>query len=219
MAPRPFANEPLLELRRRRSAGRSTDALAALDARLPLEVPMSIGDERRPGRARSPRSTRARPTGSSPTPHAATAEHVDRRRRGRAAEALRAWSRTPRRPSAPPRSRRAAGHPARAPAASSPRSPSASAPSPGRRPTRDVCEAIDFLEYYARGALALDARPRADPAARRAQHAALRAARRHRRDRAVELPARDPARDDCRRARDRQRRRAQARRAGPRRAR
>ena len=57
----------------------------------------------------------------------------------------------------------------------------------------DVCEAIDFLEYYAREAVALDAGRDAAPGARRAQHDALRAARRGRRDRAVELPARDPA--------------------------
>ena len=57
----------------------------------------------------------------------------------------------------------------------------------------DVCEAIDFLEYYAREAIRLEQDPpRADPGARRAQHDALCAARRRRRDRAVELPARDP---------------------------
>ena len=77
----------------------------------------------------------------------------------------------------------------------------------------DVCEAIDFLEYYARGAIELDARTTAAAGAGRAQHAALRAARRHRGDLAVELPAGDPRRHDLGGARDRQRRRAQARRA------
>ena len=80
----------------------------------------------------------------------------------------------------------------------------------------DVCEAIDFLEYYARGAIALE-RGRAAPAgAGRAQRAALRPRGVAAVDRAVELPDRDPVRDDRRGAGDRQRRRAQARRAVPR---
>ena len=39
----------------------------------------------------------------------------------------------------------------------------------------DVCEAIDFLEYYAREAVELERGPRAPPGAGRAQHDALRA--------------------------------------------
>ena len=83
----------------------------------------------------------------------------------------------------------------------------------------DVCEAIDFLEYYALGAVELERGPRARAGPGRAQHDALRAARRGRRDRALELPAGDPLRHDRRRARGRQRRRAQAGRAVARRAR
>jgi RHH-type transcriptional regulator, proline utilization regulon repressor / proline dehydrogenase / delta 1-pyrroline-5-carboxylate dehydrogenase len=41
----PFRNEPLLELRRGDVRARLTDALAALDARAPLSVPIWIGDE------------------------------------------------------------------------------------------------------------------------------------------------------------------------------
>ena len=52
----------------------------------------------------------------------------------------------------------------------------------------DVCEAIDFLEFYARGAVALDRGTAALPGPRRAQRDALRAARRRGGDRAVELP-------------------------------
>ena len=93
---------------------------------------------------------------------------------------------------------------------------------PWREADGDVCEAIDFLEYYARAAVALEEHPagvpgrrrRADPAARRAQRAALAPARGRRRHLALELPGRDPARDGLRRAGDRQRRGAQARRAG-----
>ena len=96
---------------------------------------------------------------------------------------------------------------------------------PWREADADVCEAIDFLEYYARAAIALSRAPggaarvterRADPAAGRAQRAALVAARRRGGHLAVELPGRDPARDGLGRPGHRQRRRAQARRAGAR---
>ena len=59
----------------------------------------------------------------------------------------------------------------------------------------DVCEAIDFLEYYARGALDLaQGAPLLQVPGERNE---LRydPARRGRRDLALELPARDPARD------------------------
>ena len=62
----------------------------------------------------------------------------------------------------------------------------------------DVCEAIDFLEYYAREAVELDEGRDAGPGAGRAQHDALRAARRGGGDRALELPAGDPLRHDRR---------------------
>ncbi len=60
----------------------------------------------------------------------------------------------------------------------------------------DVCEAIDFLEYYARGAVSLaDGRPLLQVPG---EHNELRyiAARRDRGDQPVELPACDPVRDD-----------------------
>jgi predicted delta-1-pyrroline-5-carboxylate dehydrogenase group 2 len=46
-----FRNEPLLELRRSSERSRLLEALATLDARLPLDVPALIGDERSSGRA------------------------------------------------------------------------------------------------------------------------------------------------------------------------
>ena len=69
---------------------------------------------------------------------------------------------------------------------------------PWREADADVCEAIDFLEYYARAAVALEHPRRPAPTLLiqlpgRAQHAALAPARRRRRDLAVELPGRDPA--------------------------
>ena len=79
----------------------------------------------------------------------------------------------------------------------------------------DVCEAIDFLEYYAQQAVALEGANGLVQLPGRAQHAALRGPRRRGRDRPVELPAGDPRRDGRGRAGDRQRRRAQARRAVP----
>ena len=64
----------------------------------------------------------------------------------------------------------------------------------------DVCEAIDFLEYYARGALDIAQGAPLLQVPGREEHAQLRAARRRRRHLAVELPGRDPARDGRRRA-------------------
>ena len=190
----------------RRRAGR------ARRARCRCACPCWIGDDRAAASRRSSRPTPARPTASSRAPRA----------RRRPTSTPPSAPRPPRRP-ALGRARRPPSAPrslaarrrldARAPPASSPRSRCASARSRGREADADVCEAIDFLEYYARGAIALDARRRAAAGARRAQRAALRAARRRRGDRAVELPARDPDRDDRGGARDRQRRRAQARRA------
>ncbi len=42
----PFANEPILELRRAPVRAQLADALAAVDARLPLRVPVWVGDDR-----------------------------------------------------------------------------------------------------------------------------------------------------------------------------
>ena len=42
----PFANEPILELRRAPVRAQLADALAALDARLPLRVPVWVGADR-----------------------------------------------------------------------------------------------------------------------------------------------------------------------------
>ena len=143
--------------------------------------------------------------------HAATAEHVDEAitRAARASE--RGRRAAP--PSAPPRST-APPHPARPPARAR-GAGRARCGKPWPEADADVCEAIDFLEYYAAGAQALDG-PAAPADAGRAQRDALRPARRHRRDRALELPAGDRRRHGLRRARDRQRRRPEARRAGAR---
>ena len=77
----------------------------------------------------------------------------------------------------------------------------------------DVCEAIDFLEYYARGAIELDKGRPADPGPRRTQRAPLRPPRDHGRDLTVELSHRHSLRDDGGGAGHRQRSGPQARRA------
>ena len=78
----------------------------------------------------------------------------------------------------------------------------------------DVCEAIDFLEYYARGAIEIEAGATLLQLPGERNTLQLPAARRRRGRLAVELPRRDPLRHGRRRAGDRQRGRAQARRAG-----
>ena len=77
----------------------------------------------------------------------------------------------------------------------------------------DVCEAIDFLEYYARAAHRAGPWARAAPGARRAQLHALRATWGGGGGRTVELPAGHPHRHGGRRPGGRQRGGAQARRA------
>ncbi|HWT92023.1 MAG TPA: aldehyde dehydrogenase family protein, partial [Solirubrobacteraceae bacterium] len=90
----PFANEPLLELRRATVREEALRALTELDARLPLEVPMLIGEDvvRDGDRFDSvdpglPGRVVARAT-------AATAEHVGEAI-ARAERGFRDWSRRP----------------------------------------------------------------------------------------------------------------------------
>src|SRR6476661_448096 len=71
-----FANEPLLELRRADVRAAASEALADLDARLPLEVPMSIGTELVRGEAFASVDPSA-PERVVAHAHAATAAHVD----------------------------------------------------------------------------------------------------------------------------------------------
>ena len=141
----------------RPSAARRWHALAALDAKLPLEVPMLIGEDVVDGPpVRLRRPVAARPA-SSPTPTRRPPQHVERRDRPRRARP-RASGRASPPPSAPPRSR--------APPASCARRrlelaalAVREAGKPWAEADADVCEAIDFLEYYAQGALALGERP------------------------------------------------------------
>src|SRR5450631_2836373 len=89
----PFANEPVLELRRSSVRAGLADALARLDASLPLSVPVSIGGERRTGEALGSHDP------GEPerlVAHAAVAGEADVDAAvGAAAEAVPAWAATP----------------------------------------------------------------------------------------------------------------------------
>lgn len=146
-----FVNEPLLELRRAEVRAQALQALARLDAELPLEVPMLIGTELVRGDAFASVDPGA-PERVVARAHAAGAEHVDAAV-GRAVEGQRAWGAR----SAAERAtvlRRAADLLRRRRlelAALAVRE----CGKPWAEADGDVCEAIDFLMYYAAGAEAL----------------------------------------------------------------
>ncbi len=150
-----FRNEPVLELRRASERGRLTDALAELDARLPLRVPVWIGDDRRNGEelvSTDPGS----PDRIVATAAVATAAEVELAV-ATAHEALDGWSRTP----ADERAHalaRAAGH-LRLRRAELAALAVRECGKPWGEADADICEAIDFLEYYARGAIELERGP------------------------------------------------------------
>ena len=148
----PFVNEPVLELRRAANRDALTAALGRVDARLPVRVPVWIGDERRD--AEVPMSfdpgtpDRVVAVGATATP-ADVPLAVQTAERG-----FRMWSRVP-------ASERAAALVAAAAWLRERRHEAAAlavreAGKPWAEADGDVCEAIDFLEYYARGAVALE---------------------------------------------------------------
>jgi RHH-type transcriptional regulator, proline utilization regulon repressor / proline dehydrogenase / delta 1-pyrroline-5-carboxylate dehydrogenase len=147
----PFANEPVLELRRAAVRAELSDALAAVDRELPLRVPILIGDSVRehgelvstdPG---DPERVVAVASRAGSEDAAAAVEA--------AAEAFPAWRRTP----AGQRAQALIG----AAAWMRERRLELTAlevrecAKPWLEADADVCEAIDFLEYYARGAIEL----------------------------------------------------------------
>ena len=150
---RPFANEPVLELRRGAVRARLADALAELDRALPLEVPVMIGDEERrpsedalvstdPG-APNTLVARAARAGDADIEAALQQAVVGFEQWGAASAKQRAlallgaaaWLRERRLELAALEVRECA--------------------KPWPEADADICEAIDFLEYYARGALEL----------------------------------------------------------------
>jgi RHH-type proline utilization regulon transcriptional repressor/proline dehydrogenase/delta 1-pyrroline-5-carboxylate dehydrogenase len=147
-----FVNEPLLELRRAEVRADATAALAALDAQLPLEVPMLIGTELVRAEAFASVDPGA-PARTVAHAHAATAAHVDTAL-ARAVEGQRAWS-------ARSAAERAGVLRVAADLLRDRRLELAALAvrecgKPWPEADGDVCEAIDFLEYYAAGAEALD---------------------------------------------------------------
>ena len=194
---RPMTTAPLRQRAGPRAAPRDRARRAARRAasstrELPLAVPVWIGDGQRHGedadldRSRQPRPRRRRRARG----------HRRRRRRGgrrRRARLRAAWAADPgRRARRDPRRRRGAGCASAAPqlAALAVRE----CAKPWAEADADVCEAIDFLEYYAREAVALGPRPAAPPG-RPASATSCATPPRGvvRGHRAVELPARDPA--------------------------
>ena len=147
--PAPFANEPVLELRR--ATERSKLAVGLGELRLPLKVPVWIGRERRfgeelvstdPGRpervvAVAARATREEAGAAVASARAAFPSWAATPVAERAAALLRAaaWMRERRASLAALAVRECA--------------------KPWSEADADVCEAIDFLEFYARGALEL----------------------------------------------------------------
>ncbi|HLJ03733.1 MAG TPA: aldehyde dehydrogenase family protein [Solirubrobacteraceae bacterium] len=155
MALPPFANEPILELRRSSARAGLSEALGALDRKLPLHVPVIIaGQERRgedfpstdPGDPERLVAWSARASEADVDAAVAAAERGFRpwssKPAAERAAALReaaAWMRERRLELTALEVRECA--------------------KPWREADGDVCEAIDFLEYYARGAIDLERGP------------------------------------------------------------
>jgi RHH-type proline utilization regulon transcriptional repressor/proline dehydrogenase/delta 1-pyrroline-5-carboxylate dehydrogenase len=144
----PFANEPILELRRASVRAGLHDALASVDARLPLRVPVLDRESEDFFSADPGQPDRVVAVAAS-----ATANEVAQAVRT-AAGGFREWSRRPAAERAEALMRAAAWMRAR-------RLDLAGlevreCAKPWREADADVCEAIDFLEYYARGAIELE---------------------------------------------------------------
>jgi predicted delta-1-pyrroline-5-carboxylate dehydrogenase group 2 len=151
MSMKPFANEPILELRRAPVRAQLADALTRVDGMLPLSVPVWIGSEARRGDALlstdpgAPDRVVARAAGATQADVDAAvaaagsggtrwgAAGADERAGALLAAA--AWMRERRLELAALEVRECA--------------------KPWPEADADVCEAIDFLEYYARGAVEL----------------------------------------------------------------
>ncbi len=151
-----FVNEPVLELRRAPARESLTAALVQLDEKLPLEVPVLVGGDAGGGTGRFASTDPGAP--SRVVADAARAGEDDAAAAVAAAQrGFRTWSRVS-----------AAGRAevlVAAAAALRQRRLELAAlmvrecAKPWAEADADVCEAIDFLEYYARGALALERGP------------------------------------------------------------
>jgi RHH-type proline utilization regulon transcriptional repressor/proline dehydrogenase/delta 1-pyrroline-5-carboxylate dehydrogenase len=147
----PYRNEPILELRRAAVRARLADARASVDHQLPLAVPVWIGDDARegdellstdPGDPERVVATAARASDAD----VATAVQA-------AGAAFPAWSATRAAERAAVLTGAAAWMRERRLELAALEVRECAKPWP--EADADVCEAIDFLEYYARGAIAL----------------------------------------------------------------
>jgi RHH-type proline utilization regulon transcriptional repressor/proline dehydrogenase/delta 1-pyrroline-5-carboxylate dehydrogenase len=148
----PFRNEPVLELRRASEREKLLEGLAWLEPRLPIRAPAWIGEDRQEGDAIASTDPADPERVVALAPKAGAAE-VDAALAA-AERGFRTWSATPAGERAAVLVRAAAWLRERRPrlAALCVRE----AGKPWAEADADVCEAIDFLEFYARGALALD---------------------------------------------------------------
>jgi RHH-type proline utilization regulon transcriptional repressor/proline dehydrogenase/delta 1-pyrroline-5-carboxylate dehydrogenase len=149
----PFANEPVLELRRAAVRAGLGDALARVDALLPLDVPVTIGDSTRAG-GELPSTDPGEP-GRIVARAAAAREHEVVAAVAAARAGFDRWRRTPVRQRAEALVRAAAWMRERRLELAALEVRECAKPWP--EADADVCEAIDFLEYYARAAIELDA--------------------------------------------------------------
>jgi RHH-type proline utilization regulon transcriptional repressor/proline dehydrogenase/delta 1-pyrroline-5-carboxylate dehydrogenase len=150
--PAPFANEPTLELRRSAVRDRLADSLAALERKLPLKVPVRVGAEQRSGDELASTDP-GDPERLVAVAAVASEDDVDAAV-SRAAAGYRGWH--------------AAGAAARAQALQRAAAwlrerrlelaalEVRECAKPWIEADADVCEAIDFLEYYACGAIELE---------------------------------------------------------------
>ncbi|MEA2275735.1 MAG: RHH-type transcriptional regulator, proline utilization regulon repressor / proline dehydrogenase [Solirubrobacteraceae bacterium] len=148
----PFVNEPIGELRRASVRDDLIAGLASLTPKLPLRVPVWIGDGERHG-DELPSTDPGEPDRLVATAARATEAEVDEAV-GAAARGFERWSAVPAARRAEILGRAAAWLRARRTelAALEVRE----CAKPWGEADADVCEAIDFLEFYARGAVALE---------------------------------------------------------------
>ena len=153
MVTAPFINEPELELRRPTVRAELADALAELDARLPLRVPVLVGADRRDGDELC--STDPGEPERQVALAAGASEPEVRGALAVASQGASEWSATPAEERAARLMRSAAWLRVRRLELAALEVRECAKPWP--EADADVCEAIDFLEYYARGAIELDA--------------------------------------------------------------
>ncbi len=149
----PFANEPVLELRRAAVRAQLSEALARVDRELPVNVPVSIGGESRTGQGFASTDPGA-PERIVAFASAATDDDVVAAV-NEAQEGFRSWRAVSATDRAAALIRAAAWMRERRVELAALEVRECAKPWP--EADADVCEAIDFLEYYARRAIDLDA--------------------------------------------------------------